>query len=189
MPHLRPVLLLTVSLVLALSLGCEKENAQKPATDSTPKETSSNTTSENEGHQGIDALAREDGPAPITPKKLGTPGEAKVDENALDNLAGAVATDKPFVAAKPHQRPEDGITFLSWSDTGQLVLGYGDGRLAMIDVAGKQGEVEVLSEDKAPVVAISPNTKLAVLDTSPPRLIKREGHADILTFSYLDHLA
>ena len=188
MPDLRPVLSLTVCLSLALSLGCEKENAQKQAAESAPKDTSANTTSENEGHQGRDALAKEDGPAPITPTKIGTPGEPTAEENALENLAGAVATDKPFVAAKPHARPDDGITFMSWSDTGELMLGYGDGRLAMVNVNDKQGKVEILSQDKAPVVAISPNTELAVLDTSPPRLIKRDGHSDILTFSYLDHL-
>lgn len=190
MLDVRHILSCTITAALAFTLGCKQDAPTKDAEskDTTPKETSAN-----EGHQGRDALAKEEGPEPITPKKVGTLGEdpgadADADKSALNNLAGAVTNDSAFVAAKPHPRPEDGVTFLTWGPDGELLLGFGDGRLATVDVDGKKADIEVLSKDGASIEAISPDTKLAVLGTSPPRLIKREGQADVLTFSYLENL-
>lgn len=76
------------------------------------------------------------------------------------------------MAAAPTKATPARVTSMTFSTSGELLVGWSDGKLGTIDITKKRGKLKTLDRKKHAVVAISPDGKSAVLDAQPVTIVE-----------------
>lgn len=122
------------------------------------------------------------------PAKSAQNDAAQTPEGAASSGEGLVHFDGP---ALPEFRPDAGapeISYFAWGADGRLYLGYTDGKWGALEPRGERGQIELATKAADPVVALSPNAELALVESSPPTLIRLRDHQVLLRLNKLSSL-
>ena len=80
------------------------------------------------------------------------------------------------------------ITFFGWGKDGDLHIGYADGKWARLDANAQDGALSAVTKNPHAVVALSPNTQLALVASTPPTIIRLHDHQILLRLNKVDAL-
>lgn len=126
--------------------------------------------------------------------------ETKADPNPAASKGGEAASVKaedkgPVVPVEQdlgerfYQVKSEGtlvpMASMSWGADGALRIGYTDAWMASVDVAGRKGKLTQLEKEPAPVIYVSPEAKLALVDAAPPRLIRVDDGREVLRMNHV----
>lgn len=105
-------------------------------------------------------------------------------------LSFIIALSTILCAASPSKKSSsDHVTAISFHEkTGQLLVGYEDGKLARIDTRRKRGKLHTMDRKKNAIIAIAPNGASAVLDSKPIAVIETKRGKHLAEVSKIDTL-
>ncbi|MEM1347354.1 MAG: WD40 repeat domain-containing protein [Myxococcota bacterium] len=89
--------------------------------------------------------------------------------------------------AKVTHEPTD-VSMVDFGADGKVRVGFFDGRVATFSPSAKRAKLKKVSRKAGPIVAMSPSGDMAVVRSTPPRLVRVKNAKDLLVLSYMERL-
>ena len=158
-------------LALTFATSCKTTPSEKQgdfvasAEEPTPQEPSTQKESAPTTMASAEAASRAASPAGAPKKK----GSAKEPKKTSKKVSTSNATPAPVPL--PTFGPDD-VSSMSWNQNGDMMVGWGDGKFAIVSTKSKRGTIKRVGEKDQPVIAVAPKGDAAVVRGKPGSLVR-----------------